>query len=293
MARLADYKSLLNFSFYIALIQLSVVLADKVDTTVLGFILADPGPANTIYDVVSKPFLQLRQTGWMLAYMVMPAVASLVAARDDRALDRVKYDGTRLHIGTLLPVGLLAWIYAGPFLSLWIGDRLGYDAAELAYLMRFFLVAAMPLVLSVLVQVAIGLNKVKVIALAALAGSIVNLPISCYLTWRLGDVSGVIWGTVLTTMFSNLLVPGIHVFRELHIQWREFLVRTLSAPAAGGLALLAATWAVRIAAPVTYPGTSLASRNAAAGAPGGWHAGVHRRLSRDQGWQTGRHRAFQ
>ena len=82
-ARLSDYKSLLNFSFYIALIQLSVVLADKVDTSVLGFILADPGPANSVYDVVSKPFLQLRQTGWMLAYMVMPAVASLVAA-DDR-----------------------------------------------------------------------------------------------------------------------------------------------------------------------------------------------------------------
>ena len=127
-----DYKSLLNFSFYIALIQISVVLADKVDTTVLGFILADPGPANTIYDVVSKPFLQLRQTGWMLAYMVMPAVASLVAASDDRALDRVKYDGTRLHLGALLPVGLLAWIYAGPFLSLWMGNRLGYDAANLA-----------------------------------------------------------------------------------------------------------------------------------------------------------------
>ena len=178
----------MNFSFYIALIQISVVLADKVDTTVLGFMLADPGPANTVYDVVSKPFLQLRQTGWMLAYMVMPAVASLVAARDDRGLDRVKYDGTRLHIGALLPVGLLAWIYAGPFLSLWIGRRLGYDAAELAYLMRLFLLAAIPLVLSVLVQVSIGLNKIKVIALAALAGSVVNLPISCYLTARLGVV---------------------------------------------------------------------------------------------------------
>ena len=81
---------------------------------------------------MSKPFLQLRQTGWMLAYMVMPAVASLVAANDDRALDRVKYDGTRLHIGRSCRSGLLAWIYAGPFLSLWIGDRLGYDAAELA-----------------------------------------------------------------------------------------------------------------------------------------------------------------
>ena len=140
------------------------------DTTILGFMLADPGPANTIYDIVGKPFLQLRQTGWMLAYMVMPAVASLVAADDDRGLDRVKYDGTRLHLAALLPVGLLAWIYAGPFLSLWMGLRLGYDAANLSGLMRLFLLAAIPLVLSVFVQMSIGLNKVKVIALAALAG---------------------------------------------------------------------------------------------------------------------------
>ena len=82
--------------------------------------------------------------------------------------------------------------------------------------MRFFLLAAIPLVLSVLVQVSIGLNKIKVIALAALAGAAVNLPVSCYLTARLG-VSGVIWGTVITTLFSNLLVPGIYVFRELQI----------------------------------------------------------------------------
>ncbi len=92
--------------------------------------------------MVSKPFVQIRQTGWMLAYLVMPAVASLAAARDERSLDRIKYDGPRLHIGLLLPVGLLAWIYAGPFLSLWVGDRLGYDAARLAGLMRLFLVAA-------------------------------------------------------------------------------------------------------------------------------------------------------
>jgi len=259
-ARWADYKALGHFSFYIALIQISVVLADKVDTTVLGFVLADPGPATAVYDVVSKAFLQLRQTGWMLAYMVMPAVASLMAARDERGLDRVKYDGTRLHLGVLLPVGLLAWIYAGPFLSLWIGNRLGYDAARVAPLMQLFLVAALPLVLSVPVQMSIGLNKIKVIALAALAGSLVNLPISCYLTARLG-VTGVIWGTVLTTLFSNLLVPGLYVFRVLEIDPRTYLKRTLSAPLAGGAALIVSTWTLRFLMPVTYPGTALWSRS--------------------------------
>lgn len=235
-ARLEDYKSLIHISFYMFLVQLSVVLADKVDTAILGFATIDPDAANSVYLAVSKPFLQIRQTGWTLAYMVMPAVASLVAARDEAALDRIKYDATRLHIAALLPVGLLAAIYAAPFLTLWVGDKLGYDAAAEAPLLRLFLVATIPLVLSVPVQAAFGMNKVEVVALAALGGALVNLPLSYYLTRQLG-VAGVIWGTVLTTLFSNLLIPGVYVFRVLKIRPRTFLARTVSAPAAAAAAL--------------------------------------------------------
>jgi Na+-driven multidrug efflux pump len=262
--RLVDYKALGRVSFFMALIQISVILADKIDTTILGFMLSDPGPANAVYDVVSKPFLQLRQTGWMLAFMVMPAVASLAAARDTRGLERIKYDGSRLHIGALLPIGLLGWIYAGPFLSLWMGDRLGHEAELDAPLMRLFLTATLPLVLSVPVQMAIGINKIEVIALAALGGSLINLPISCFLTSEAGGnlgVAGVIWGTVLTTFFSNLLIPGVYVFRVLEINPRTYLKRTLCAPLAGTLALIVATWALRQTMPITYPGTALWTRS--------------------------------
>jgi O-antigen/teichoic acid export membrane protein len=252
----ADYKVLGHFSFYMALIQFSVVLADKVDTTILGFVLSEPGPNIAAYDVVNKAFLLLRQSGGMLASLVMPAVASLAAARDERGLERVKYDGSRLYIGVFLPVGLLAWIFSGPFLSLWFGRRLGYDAGELAPLMRLFLVATIPLTLSIPVQMSIGMNKIKVIALAALAGSLINLPISCYLATRLG-VAGVIWGTVLTTLFSNLLVPGVYVFHVLEIELLTFLKRTLGPPLTGGAALIVVSWVLRSMMPVTSPGTSL------------------------------------
>jgi O-antigen/teichoic acid export membrane protein len=266
-ARWVDYKALGHISLYMSVMQISVILADRIDTTVLGFVVRlDPEAAITVYGVVSKPFMQLRQTGWMLAYMVMPAVASLAAAQDYRGLDRVKYDGTRLHIAVLLPVGLLAWIYATPFLSLWIGERqwgairaLGYDLSDVAWLMRLFLVASIPLALSVPAQMAIGINKVKFIALASLAGSIVNLPISCYLTARLG-VEGVIWGTVLTTLFSNLLVPGIYLFRELEIDLKTYLKRTLAAPITGALFLVIATGLLRWLMPVAFAGPSVKAR---------------------------------
>jgi O-antigen/teichoic acid export membrane protein len=248
-ARMEDYRALMHISFYMFLMQLSVVLADRVDKTILGFALEAPGPATAAYEVVSKPFAQIRQTGWMLAYFVMPAVASLIGARDLRSLERVKYDGTRLHIGLLIPLAMLAYIYAAPFLTLWVGDRLGYDAANIAPLLQLFLVATIPVLLSVPAQMAIGMNRIEVIALSSLVGSLVNLPLSFYLTVKLG-VSGVIWGSVLTTLFSNLLVPGVYLFRILDIHPQTFLRRTLLAPSAGLVALLIGTAAMQMAMPL-------------------------------------------
>src|SRR5205085_35516 len=138
--------------------------------------------------------------------------------------------------------------------------RLGRDPASVAWLLRLFLVATFPLLLTVQVQMAIGMNKIEVIALSALAGSLINLPISYTLTRRLNSVEGVIWGTVLTTLFSNLLVPGFHVFRVLKIRPGTYLVRTLSAPLAGAVALVAATWLFRQASPPVLRGTTVLVR---------------------------------
>jgi O-antigen/teichoic acid export membrane protein len=256
-ARRADFAPLLRVGSYLFLIQLSVVLADKIDTTILGYALrdADPGPAITVYQNVSKPFLQIRQTGWALAYLVMPAVASLASAHDVRSLERIKYDGSRLLIGLLLPVTLLVGIYAGPFLALWVGPRYVPEAP----LLQLFLIATLPLILSVHAQMAIGLGKVEMVSLPPLAGSLVNLPLSYYLTVRLG-ISGVIWGTVLTTLISNLLVPGVLLFRFLDVRPSLFLARTLGAPLAGAALLVAASWAFRRAVPPEPVGTTIASR---------------------------------
>jgi O-antigen/teichoic acid export membrane protein len=238
----ADYAAMMHISIYMALMQWSVVLADKVDTTVLGYALRTPDAEFllTVYQNVSKPFLQIRQTGWTLAFLVMPAVVSLAVGGDKASLERIKYDGTRILVALLAPVTLLAGIYASPFLSLWVGPQF----APYAWMLQLFLVATLPLVLSVVVQMAIGMGKIKVVAISNLFGALVNLPLSYYLTRRLG-VSGVIWGTVLTTLFSNLLVPGVYVFRVLDIKFSTFFARTLSAPLAGALALVLACWAFR------------------------------------------------
>jgi O-antigen/teichoic acid export membrane protein len=254
----AEYAPLLRIGFYTLLMQVSVVLADKVDAMVLGYALpgADVGASITVYQNVSRPFLQIRQTAWTLAYLVMPAVASLSVTRDLRGLDRLKYDGTRLLVGLLLPVALLAGIHAAPFLSLWVGPRYAVDAP----LLQLFLVATLPMVFSVWAQMAIGLGKVEVVALSPFVGSLLNLPLSYYLTTRLG-VAGVVWGTVLTTLIANLLVPGVYLFHLLEIEPARLLTQTLSAPLAGAALMVPTLGICRALVPLEPAGTGTVERS--------------------------------
>ena len=97
--------------------------------------------------------------------------------------------GTTAGTIAVLPVGLLAFIHAGPFLELWIGEEFDGQIPELTRLMRLFLVAALPLFIAVHVQVSTGLGRLSVVAIAALAGAIVNLPLSYVLTLRLGGAT--------------------------------------------------------------------------------------------------------
>ena len=257
--RRSDFAMMMNISIYLALLQWSVVLADKVDYAVLGYALTGTESETsfwiTVYDNVSKPFFQIRQASWTLAYLVMPAVVSLAVAGDKRGLDQIKYDGTRYVVALLTPVTLLAGIYAATFLDLWVGPRF----VPYAWMLQLFLVATIPFALQVIGQMALGMGFLKIPALAAMAGSLVNLPVSYFLTRRFG-VSGVIWGTVLTTLLSNLLIPGAYWFRVLKVHYSTFLTRTLSAPLAGALALIPACWLFRLIVPPEPIGSGFVGR---------------------------------
>ena len=260
-AQFSEFGFLMRTSLFVFVLQLSFILGEKVDTSVIGWAMNDPGPATTVYTVVSKPFLTIRQVVTMLTALLVPAVASLAVAGNWRELDRVKYDASRLLIAFFAPVAFLAWIYAPPFLSLWMDP----SYREAAWLMRLFLIAVLPLSISVLVQMAIGMGDVKFIAITALFGALINLPLSYMLCSTTQSVSGVIWGTVLTTLFSNLLIPAVHLRRVLDVRLKEFASRSLAAPMCGCLAIGAVALALQLVLPAELPDASRMMRAALLG----------------------------
>ena len=192
------------------LIQLSVVLADKIDTTILGFAL-DPTRArpNAVYDVVSKPFVAdppdgldarlpgdaggrepgggaRRRGGWSGSSTTARGCTSACSCRwrcwPGSTPGRSCRSGSATGSATTPADGPAAAALPG-------GDD---PAGDLGARRRWPSAWA----------------RSRSIALSALVGSLVNLPISYVPDGPAGRSSGVIWGTVLTTLFSNLLVPG-------------------------------------------------------------------------------------
>jgi hypothetical protein len=65
---------------------------------------------------------------------------------------------------------------------------------------------------------------------------------------------------VLTTVFSNFLIPGLYIFRVLDIRWKTYLTRTLAPPLAGAVSLVTLTWIWRSWFPVALQGGTSPAR---------------------------------
>jgi hypothetical protein len=70
-------------------------------------------------------------------------------------------------------------------------------------------------------------------------------------------------GTVLTTLVTNLLIPGVYLFRLLEIRLSTFVTRTLGPPMAGAALLMPVAWVCSTIVPPEPTGTTLISRSAA------------------------------
>ncbi len=151
----SDYAAMMHISVYMALMQWSVVLADKVDTTVLGYALRDARrrvPADGLSE--REQAVPPDPPDGLDPGLPGDAGGGQPGRRrgSRRAWSGSSTTGPGSWSRLLAPVTLLAGIYASPFLSLWVGPQF----APYAWMLQLFLVATLPLVLSVVVQMAIG-----------------------------------------------------------------------------------------------------------------------------------------
>jgi O-antigen/teichoic acid export membrane protein len=149
--------------------------------------------------------------------VVYPAAAQLHAQGDRERLERLYYEGSRLLLVATLPVVAIAGVWAGDFYRLWIGHRYlaggTFDSVVLAF--RILLLGVLTTSLSnVSTQILMGAGHVRTVAVALIAGSMLNLAGAAVLIGPYG-LAGVAAATVIASVIVDLIAIPFLVQRAV------------------------------------------------------------------------------
>lgn len=197
------FKMIFAFSGWIMLGQIAVMLEYQSDQFILASMVSVS--AITTYTIVFFLFQLIQQVSGLAASAVMPAVAETKARSDHDTVDFFVLYGSKYHNVLFVPLVIVCYYMAEPFIRLWVGDK---------YLEYIWLVQASVLFQlfwqsnAFLGQVYTGIGKSKKTGFIAIFSGVLNVFLSIVFVNYYG-LPGVIFGTLLAGVFS---VPLVYIY---------------------------------------------------------------------------------
>ena len=180
--------------------------------------------------------------------VVFPAATEMHVKGDERGLERLYYDGTRMTLLVMTTVVLVAAFWASDFYRIWIGNKYltGVPFHSVAVLFQILLLSvATSYSASIANQILVSAGRVRVVALALVCGSFLNLGISLLLIRSYG-LAGVAIATVSASLIIDLIVMHVLVQRTLNLRLDAFLRRACGRPFAAAALQATMLAAVRV-----------------------------------------------
>lgn len=197
------FQMIFAFSGWIMLGQIAVVLEYQSDQFILASMVSVSAIAT--YTIVFFLFLLIQQVSGLAASAVMPAVAETKARNNQDTVDFFVLYGSKYHNLLFVPIVIICYYLAEPFIRLWVGDEYTEYVwlVQVSVLFQLFWQSN-----AFLGQVYTGIGKSKKTGLIAIFSGISNVFLSVLLVNYYG-LSGVILGTLLAGAFS---VPLVYVY---------------------------------------------------------------------------------
>lgn len=238
-------REISTFSLWFFLIQVSLLLATRVDTLVINAFL--PLAAVALYTVAIRVAEKASVLCRQLANALAPMIAELKGAGEERNVRAVFLKGSMLGVACAAPllVGLF-WL-ADETLAVWMGEE--FRSAALPC--RLLLAAAMVSVVHGNTENVLSMTgHQKYLALASLGGQVLNLLLTLALVRPLG-----IAGVALATLVAQCAVQFLFIQRragEVYgVTRSQFYRGTLSPSIPGSVACVGAIAAGSVALPPT------------------------------------------
>lgn len=200
---------ILSFGLQIFLVQIAALVLNSTDNIVITKLFGSA--AVTPYDVCFKYF-NIIQT--MYVALITPLLSAYTAAK---TLDDYAWISKSLRKnGALFVLFFVGTVFAGimfePICEVWLHKKLYFENGLIICTCIYFILLMFSHIFSTFLT---GINCIKETTIAAIIGTIINIPVSILLAKNLHmGTSGVILGSAVS-LFLTVLVAPIITIREL------------------------------------------------------------------------------
>lgn len=225
-----------TFSLWYFLIQVSLLIATRVDTIVIN--AAMPLTAVAVYTVAIRVVERAQGLCKQLTNTLTPVIAELKGAGEEKNIRAVFLKGSMLAVAAAAPMLVgLAWL-AEELAVTWMGP----DFRESALPCRLLLAAAMVSILHSNTENVLSMTgHQKFLALASIGGQFLNLGLTIALVHPLG-LAGVAGATLGAQLVVQLLVVQRRAGALYGLSMREFYWKSLWPSVPGTVCCVAGMW---------------------------------------------------
>jgi O-antigen/teichoic acid export membrane protein len=236
LANRATFQIIRGYSCDAFLAMIAGRISFQTDAIVIGAFVAPQYIA--FFAIAAKLVDYAKSSVRTMTTVLTPAVSTLEARGDLRAIRRMLLKSSRYVLWCILPVQFGLLILGKPFLAVWLRST-EYAARSYPTLVILALPLGLALAQSISGRILYGMGRLRWFARLVLAEAVVNLALSVWLVRWLG-IEGVAWGTTVPNLIANM-VTAAYVCRLLRVNVLTYLRRSFFAPLAAA-SLLAAGW---------------------------------------------------
>lgn len=234
-----------TFGLWNFLISVTRYVNVQVQPLLIGALM--PVAAVGHYALATGLWLQINGLFTPIGQVLYPAAAHLDVQGDRDTLRRLYQDGTRLVLLVVVPVVLMAIVWADDFYRLWIGDKYlsGHPFASVAQLLRVLLLGTvLGYTSNVASQILTACGHIGRVAQLQIVGAVVNLTLSLALINTIG-LMGFAVASVLGAALIDFLGIPLAISQTVGIRFRDFLRAATVRPAVVSLFVGVAFVAIR------------------------------------------------
>jgi O-antigen/teichoic acid export membrane protein len=243
--RFARLKEIGVFGAWNFLISLNAFIYQHVPNMLIGAFM--PIVAVGRYALSVGLVRQITASLGPVGQVIYPAAAALHAMGDISGRERLYHDGSRLMMLVMIPAAMLAFFWAEDFYRVWVGEAYlsGSTYPSVALVFQILVLSTVTNFSNIAGQILMGAGRVRIVAIASICGSAINLSLSVVLIRYYGLIGVAIAVVVASVLVDFAAMPWL-AQRYLGLSVKNFVRRACVRPLAVALLQLVAVICVRL-----------------------------------------------